>query len=419
MNVRDSEHIIAELSKKENYITTENLKEADLIIINTCSVREKPVAKLFSELGVFNRDKKEDAKIGVCGCTASHLGHEIIKKAPYVDFVLGARNVSKISEVLHMPKTVETSIEYDETEFGFESYRTDSLKSLINVTIGCDKQCTYCIVPATRGKEISVPSRLILDEVKKSVDGGAKEIMLLGQNVNGYGKSFTNSHEKIDFADLLNLVSEVPGVERIRFTSPHPLHMDDKFLETFSFDNKVAKHIHMPLQSGSTEILRAMKRGYTKEWFIERALRLRELNPKTTIGTDIIVAFPGESDKDFEDTLDVMDKVKFEQIFSFKFSPRPLTPAEHMERQIDPKLASERLEVLQNRYKNSLKTYHRNQIGKSFAVLVEEQREGCIVGKAENFYSVIAKSEQNMLGRVVPVKITGVAKGMLEGEVIQ
>ncbi len=418
MNVRDSEHIIAELSQKENYQTTTDLQEADLIIINTCSVREKPVAKLFSELGVFNRDKKEGAKIGVCGCTASHLGREIIKKAPFVDFVLGARNVSKISGVINTPKAVEVSIENDETEYSFETYRSDPLKALINISIGCDKQCTYCIVPATRGKEISIPSKIIIDEVKKSVDRGAKEIMLLGQNVNGYGKNFSKSDEKIDFSDLLEKVSLVEGVERVRFTSPHPLHMDDKFLEVFSFNPKIAKHMHMPLQSGSTKVLRAMKRGYTKEWFIERALKLRELNPLTTIGTDIIVAFPGESDEDFEDTLDVMRQVNFEQIFSFKFSPRPLTVAEHMEGQIDPVLASKRLERLQNLYKENLKSYHDNQIGKQFAVLVEEFRDGFIIGKAENFYSVMAPCEKDLVGKIVPVKVTGIARGMLKGEIL-
>lgn len=418
MNVRDSEHIIAELSKKEEYHTTENVEEADLILINTCSVREKPVAKLFSELGMYNKKKKVGSKLGVCGCTASHLGKEIIKKAPYVDFVLGARNVSKITEVIEKPKSVEISIENDETEYNFENYRSDPLKTLINISIGCDKQCTYCIVPATRGKEISIPSKIILDEVKRSVDGGAKEIMLLGQNVNGYGKNFSSSDEKIDFSDLLQKVSEVSGVERVRFTSPHPLHMDDKFLEVFSYNDKIAKHMHMPLQSGSTQILKAMKRGYTKEWFIERALKLRDMNPKTTIGTDVIVAFPGESDEDFEDTLDVMNQVNFEQIFSFKFSPRPLTAAEFMEGQIDPDLGSKRLERLQCQYKASLKGYHEAQIGKIFAVLVEEFRDGFITGKAENFYSVIAKTDTNLVGKIVPVKITGTGRGMLESEII-
>lgn len=418
MNVRDTEHIIAELNSHENYSETKTIEEADLILINTCSVREKPVAKLFSELGVFNKIKKQGAKIGVCGCTASHLGKDIIKKAPFVNFVLGARNVSKIKDVIHQDKAVEIDTSYDETTYDFKNYRSENSRALINISIGCDKQCTYCIVPATRGKEISIPSKLILDEVKRSVDNGAKEIMLLGQNVNSYGKRFTGSEEDIDFPDLLTQVSEVNGVERIRFTSPHPLHMDDKFMEVFSFNPKVAKHMHMPLQSGSTEVLRAMKRGYTKEWFLERAAKLRSLNSMTTIGTDIIVAFPGESDADFEDTLDVMRQVNFEQVFSFKFSPRPLTAAEFMDGQVDPKLASERLDRLQTLYKDSLKGYHEAQIGKIFAVLVESYENKKIFGKGENYFSLKADGAADMVGKLVPVKAIGVSKGMLEGEIV-
>jgi tRNA-2-methylthio-N6-dimethylallyladenosine synthase len=179
MNSRDSEHMIAAL-EKEGYETTDDMPSADLILINTCSVREKPVAKLFSELGVFNKKKKEGAKIGVCGCTASHLGKEIIKRAPYVSFVLGARNVSKIREVLHKEKAVEIDINYDESEFAFDDFRTSPFKAYINISIGCDKQCTFCIVPKTRGEEISIPDELIIREAQRAVNNGAKEIFLLG-----------------------------------------------------------------------------------------------------------------------------------------------------------------------------------------------------------------------------------------------
>ena len=191
MNVRDSEHIIAELSQKEDYSLTQNIEEADLILINTCSVREKPVHKLFSEVGAFEKAKKRGAKIGVCGCTASHLGSEIFKRAPYVDFVLGARNVSKITKAVNTPKFISTDINHDESEYAFGEFRGSPYKSHINISIGCDKKCTYCIVPHTRGDEISIPSSLILKEVEKAAKSGAKEIFLLGQNVNNYGKRFS------------------------------------------------------------------------------------------------------------------------------------------------------------------------------------------------------------------------------------
>ncbi|MGZ5209042.1 MAG: tRNA (N6-isopentenyl adenosine(37)-C2)-methylthiotransferase MiaB, partial [Sulfuricurvum sp.] len=299
MNVRDSEHMVAELNALEGYELTDEASEADLILINTCSVREKPVHKLFSELGVFNKLKKPDAKIGVCGCTASHLGKEIIKRAPYVNFVLGARNVSKIAHVLHKDKAVEIEIDYDESQFAFKDFRTSAYKAYINISIGCDKQCTFCIVPKTRGDEISIPSDLIVAEARRAVENGAKEVFLLGQNVNNYGRRFSGKHEKVNFTELLRRVSALEGLERIRFTSPHPLHMDDEFIEEFARNPKICKSMHMPLQSGSTNILKAMKRGYTKEWFLNRAAKLREMVPNVSISTDIIVAFPGESDEDF------------------------------------------------------------------------------------------------------------------------
>ena len=296
MNVRDSEHIIAELSQKENYELTQDISEADLIIINTCSVREKPVSKLFSELGSFKLKKKPNAKIGVSGCTASHLGKEIIKRAPYVDFVLGARNISKITQVVNKKHAVEIDTNYDESTYVFGDYRSNPYKAFINISIGCDKKCTFCIVPVTRGEEISIPSRLIIQEVKKVVESGAKEVTLLGQNVNNYGRRFSTQEEGAkNFTELLKEVSKVKGLERIRFTSPHPLHMDDEFLHEFATNPKICKQIHVPLQSGSTRILKEMKRGYTKEWFLNRCEKIRKLVPDVAISTDIIVGFPGES----------------------------------------------------------------------------------------------------------------------------
>jgi tRNA-N(6)-(isopentenyl)adenosine-37 thiotransferase enzyme MiaB len=347
MNSRDTEHMIAELSEKENYEVCENFADADLILINTCSVRERPVQKLFSELGAFNKKKKEGAKIGVCGCTASHLGDEIIKRAPYVSFVLGARNVSKITQVLHKEKAVEIDINYDESEFAFKDFRSSPYKAYINISIGCDKACTFCIVPKTRGEEISIPASLIVSEAQKAVDAGAKEVFLLGQNVNNYGRRFSGDQEKVNFTELLRRLSKIEGLERIRFTSPHPFHMDDEFIEEFSKNPKICKSMHMPLQSGSSKVLKDMKRGYTKEWFLNRVAKLRALCPEVSLSTDIIVAFPGETHEDFLETLDVMEKVRFDQIFSFKYSPRPLTEAEHFTDVVDEDVASARLTELQ------------------------------------------------------------------------
>jgi tRNA-2-methylthio-N6-dimethylallyladenosine synthase len=419
MNERDSEHMIAELQEKENYELTTDSTEADLILINTCSVRERPVHKLFSELGAFNKKKKENAKIGVCGCTASHLGKEIIKRAPYVDFVLGARNVSKITEVLHKPKAVEIDIDYDESQFAFSEFRGSQHKAYINISIGCDKSCTFCIVPKTRGDEISIPTDLILNECERATQAGVKEIFLLGQNVNNYGRRFSGEHEKVNFTELLRRISEIKKVKRIRFTSPHPFHMDDEFIEEFAGNPKICKSMHMPLQSGSSEILKMMKRGYSKEWFLERAAKLRKMVPNVSISTDIIVAFPGESDKDFEETLDVMRQVRFEQVYSFKYSPRPLTEAAEMSNVVDSELGSERLAYLQGLQNSIIDEITAGYVGEIFEVMFEEAREGgYIAGRSDNNVMIKVQADESLLGTFARVKVTKNGRMAQIGEIL-
>ncbi len=421
MNVRDSEHIIAELSSKKSFELTENIKDADLIIINTCSVREKPVSKLFSEVGRFRQVKKNGAKIGVVGCTASHLGKDIIKRAPYVDFVLGARNISKITEVLEKRHAVEVDIDYDESTYVFGEYRSNPYRAMINISIGCDKQCTFCIVPSTRGDEISIPSDLIISEIKKAVVSGAKEIILLGQNVNNYGKRFSsNSDENIDFVGLLQLVSEIDGLERIRFTSPHPLHLDDRFIDEFAKNPKISPQIHIPLQSGSSKILKKMKRGYSKEWFLDRCFKIREMVKDVAISTDVIVGFPSESDEDFEDTMDVLEQVKFEQMFSFVYSPRPNTPATTYKEQVEPKVAKDRLMRLQNRHDEIVDTLMAKQVNKIVKVYFDELKaNGKVAGRASDGRLVTIKGSEEYLGKIVDVKITKAFRRFLEGEVLK
>lgn len=420
MNERDSEHMIAELSQKEDYTLTDSVEDADLILINTCSVRERPVHKLFSELGAFNKKKKEGAKIGVCGCTASHLGEEIIKKAPYVSFVLGARNVSKITEVLHKPKAVETDINYDESQFAFNDFRSSPYKAYINISIGCDKQCTFCIVPKTRGEEISIPADLIVAEAQKAAKNGAKEVFLLGQNVNNYGRRFSGEHEKMNFTQLLRRVSAVEGIERIRFTSPHPFHMDDEFLEEFASNPKICKSMHMPLQSGSSKILKEMKRGYTKEWFLNRVEKLRAVCPEVSISTDIIVAFPGESDEDFEETLDVMRQVEFDQIFSFKYSPRPLTEAQNYPNPVDPEVAKERLVRLQALHQEISDRKIQRHKDKVYEVYFEElSHDYYVKGRTNTNVIVKVKGSEELLGTFKNVRITEVARTVMTGEIVE
>lgn len=418
MNVRDSEHMIAELNKKEPYELTDKVDDADLIIINTCSVREKPVSKLFSEIGIFNKYKKKTAKIGVTGCTASHLGRDIIKRAPVVDFVLGARNVSKLSKVIDKRHAVEIDIDHDDSMYAFGEYRTNPFKAMVNISMGCDKSCTYCIVPATRGDEVSIPSNLIVNEIQKAVDTGAKEIMLLGQNVNNYGKYFTSEQDKCNFTELLQKISTIDGLERIRFTSPHPLHMDNEFLEEFASNPKICKQIHVPLQSGSTSLLKDMKRGYSKEWFLNRCQKIRTLCPTATISTDIIVGFPNESDKDFEDTMDVLNQVRFEQLFSFKYSARPHTAAADYENQIPNEIASARLTKLQARHTQIVDEVMEAQMDKSHMVYFDELKSGGRVsGRSDDGKLFFVEGSEELLGQIKSVLVTKISRGVLTGVV--
>lgn len=420
MNDTDSQHIQAELEKHKGYIKTDKLEDADLIIINTCSVREKPVQKLFSEIGQFNKKKKEGAKIGVCGCTASHLGKDIIKRAPYVDFVVGARNISKIKDVVDVKGAVEVSISNDDSMYEFASAKSNNYRTSINISVGCDKKCTYCIVPSTRGEEISIPPEMILNQIQKAVDNGAVEVMLLGQNVNSYGRRFSDKRARYSFTKLLQDISKIEGLKRIRFTSPHPLHMDDEFIEEFARNPKISKCIHMPLQSGSTSVLKAMKRGYTKEWFLNRAEKLRNLVPNLRITTDIIVAFPGETQEDFLDTLDVVNKVRFDQIFNFKYSPRPNTKAlELKDLEIDDEIGSARLTELIELHKKHLEDSMPKLIGTTVNVLVEALKpNGEVSGYTDNYYQVFAKGSDELLGKFVDIKITDVTRTALKGEVV-
>ena len=420
MNDTDSQHIAAELEKYKDYKQTDKMEDADLIIINTCSVREKPVQKLFSEIGQFNTKKKENAKIGVCGCTASHLGEDIIKRAPYVDFVVGARNISKIKDVVDKKGAVEISIDNDESTYEFARVETSMYKTSVNISIGCDKECTYCIVPATRGDEISIPPEMIVEQIEKDVAKGAVEVMLLGQNVNSYGRRFSDGRPKTTFTKLLQEVSKVEGLERIRFTSPHPLHMDNEFIEEFAKNPKISKCIHMPLQSGSTSILKAMKRGYSKEWFLNRAAKIRELVPNVRITTDIIVAFPGETEEDFEDTIDVIKQVKFDQIFNFKYSPRPNTQALNLkDLELPDEVGSRRLTEVIELHKQHQSELMDAMIGKEVEVLFENLKpNGEISGFTDNFLQVFAKGSDELLGKFVKVKVISATRTALKGEII-
>ncbi len=419
MNEKDSENIKALLESE--YIPTDDSSNADLIIINTCSIREKPVSKLFSELGTYNKHKKAKAKIGVCGCSASHLGQSIIKRAPYVDFVVGARNISSIPDAVKTNGFVKTDITNDDSELIVYAKSSNKYVRKINISLGCDMKCSYCIVPSTRGKEVSIPADIIINEAKKAVDDGVVEILLLGQNVNSYKKDGMN------FTKLLQEVSKIKGIERIRFTSPHPTHMSDEFLEEFANNPKICKNIHIPLQSGSNTILKQMKRTYTREWFLDRCEKIRQIKD-VRISTDIIVGFVGESDSDFEDTLDIVKKVEFEQVYNFIYSPRPNTTALDIGEAVDKQIATKRLNTLIELHKQIADKKMASYVGKSFSVLFDNLNDGILSGYSDNYVKVkvdmrdkngfVSDEAISHLGKIKNVKITLAQRTGVLGELV-
>jgi tRNA-2-methylthio-N6-dimethylallyladenosine synthase len=380
MNEEDSEQMSLYLQER-GYEPAEQVEDADVVLLNTCSVRRKPEDKVFSTLGHLRqlKQRKPQMVIGVCGCMAQLRADEIRQKAPFVDMIVGTAHVSQVGALLEealqkrrlamrldLPErkgTIVTDIPERKVD------RTPKLKAFVPIQYGCDKFCTFCIVPITRGRERSRPTADIVEEVRRLAERGTKEITLLGQTVNSYGKNLLEG--RVPFARLLKLLSDIDGIERIRFTSPYPRDFRDDLISAIAELPKVMEHVHLPLQSGDNDILKAMRRLYTVEQFEEVAAKLRERVPGIAITTDIIVGFPGETDEQFENTLRVVERIRFDGAFMFAYSPRPGTPAAQMENQVPRAVKQERLQrliALQNRITCEINSA---QVGQVFEVLVE------------------------------------------------
>ena len=327
MNVADSEMIEGILQSK-GYYPIKRMDSADIIFVNTCAIREHAEEKVHSRLGVFSKIKnnKPNVIIGVLGCMAQHLKDDILDSKPYVDIILGPDSYRKLPKLLERNKVdkkniVDTQLSRYEVYNNFFPSRNEGINAWVSIMRGCDKFCTFCIVPFTRGRERSRSPNNIIDEVKKAVDEGFVEITLLGQNVNSY------KYDNYSFDYLLKNIAEINGVQRLRYTSPHPQDMTDDVLYVMSHYDNICNAVHFPLQAGSNEVLKRMNRSYTKSHFIERAHRIRDILPNCGLSTDIIVGFPGETNSQFEETLNVMNEVKFDSAFTFKYSPRLGTKA--------------------------------------------------------------------------------------------
>ena len=379
MNVHDSEKLAGSL-EREGYTKANDPDDADVILLNTCSIREKAEEKVFAELGGLRRLKQHNPRLvlGVCGCVAQQEGDRIYRRAPYVDFVIGTRATSSLPEIvrrLHAGdssarRTTDTEYRHDSIRFPFDSIRREGLgagKAFVTIIEGCNHRCTYCIVPKTRGREICRDMDLVLAEVRSLASQGVREVEFLGQTVNAYRDARGRT-----LADLLLAASAVDGVERIRFTTSHPAQMTERIIDAMAASRpKVCPYLHLPVQSGSSAVLRAMRRGYDRGRYLEKISRLRRCIPDLRFGTDIIVGFPGETDEDFRDTLSLLEEVEYDTCYSFTYSPRPGTAAPGLGKAVPLSEKLERLARLQALQKEIQARRNRAWIGQEVQVLVE------------------------------------------------
>lgn len=423
MNVHDSEEIKASLENL-GYEEVNDMKIADLVILNTCAVRENAHDKVFGFLGRCKHLKKEkkDLIVCLCGCMAQEesVVNEIMSKHPYIDIVFGTHNINQLSKLL-IEKENKQNIEVYSIEGNvFESinYKRDSrVSAWVNIMYGCDKFCSYCIVPYTRGKQRSRKSEYVLEEVEKLKNDGYKEITLLGQNVNAYGKDLEN---EINFAELLRRVSDI-GIERIRFVTSHPWDFTDEMIDVINERENIMPYIHLPLQSGSSKILRMMGRRYTKEEYLCLVDKIKSKIKNVAITTDIIVGFPNESEEDFKETLSVVDYVKYDGAFTFIYSPREGTPASQMEDLIPMSVKEERLKKL-NKIVNNFALMNNksleNTIQKVLILGTSEKDENKIYGYTETMKLVNVVGNEDLIGKIIDVKIVEAKSFSLDGIVL-
>ena len=418
MNEYDSEKLVLDL-EKNHYQQTGDIQEADMVLLNTCNIREKAAEKVYSELGRIKKfkDHKADLKIGVTGCVAQAESSEIFGRQPAVDFIVGPQSYHKFPEIISKLKDGERNI----IETSFQA--SDKFKSIASlagkpkpsafVTIqeGCDKFCTFCVVPYTRGKEVSRSQRDILNEIRESAKKGVKEVILLGQNVNAY------NFEGISFSSLIYSLAEIDEIKRIRFMTSHPRDMTDELITAFGNIPKLMPFLHLPVQSGSNRILKSMNRGHIVEEYVEIVNKLRSVRSDICFSSDFIVGYPGETDKDFQETIDLCEQVEFAQAYSFNYSSRPGTPASRKE-ELDENLKKTRLHILQDLLSKQQTTFLKSQKNTQHKVLFEKVGRGIdeYVGRTEQFSPVTVVNKENIVGEIKKVEINSVMSHSLKGD---
>ena len=428
MNEYDSEKMADVLAASETILRTDSPEDADIILFNTCSVREKAQERVFHELGRVRLLKKTnpDLIIGVGGCVASQEGAAIVARVPYVDVVFGPQTLHRLPQLIADRRRIgkpQVDVSFPEIEKfdHLPSAKVDGAAAFVTIMEGCSKFCTYCIVPFTRGDEVSRPFDDVLTEVASLAAQGVGEITLLGQNVNAYRGVMGDGEETADLALLIEYIAEIPGVERIRYTTSHPCEMTQRIIDCYASVPKLVSHLHLPVQSGSDRILAAMKRGYTALEYKSLVRRLRAVRPQIPLSSDFIVGFPGETEADFEKTMQLIDDVGFDASFSFLFSPRPGTPAAELSDDTPPEVQTARLMRLQQRIEALAQEVSQSMVGSIQRVRVEglskkDERE--LAGRTDNNRIVNFVGNPRLINRFIDVRITAALPHSLRGEVL-
>ena len=425
MNEYDSEKMLDMLSLEEKFIQTTNQDEADLLVLNTCSIREKAQERVFHQVGRWKKlkEKNPDLKIAIGGCVASQEGQQITKRAPAVDIVFGPQTLHRLpnmyrNAVKEEKNQIDISFPKIEKFDHLPDTKTDEPSAFVSIAEGCNKYCSFCVVPHTRGHEVSRPVQDIIEEIKNLADQGVREINLLGQNVNNY--KGIEGGEKKSLAFLIERTAKIDGIDRIRYTTSHPFEFRDDLVELYAHLPELVSHVHLPIQSGSDRILKLMRRRYTVEKYLDLVFRLKKNRPNISLSSDFIVGFPNESQQDFEDTLSVIDEIKYDESFSFIYSPRPNTPAAEMEDNVSPEEKKERLAILQNRL-----NYHAFNIGRKMVGTIErclvtgisKKNPGELQARTENNRVVNFPSSDKLIGEFVDIEIVDQLTNCLRGKI--
>ena len=413
MNEYDSNKMRDVLRDSHDLDLTEDISEADVLLINTCSIREKAEDKLFHQLGRWRKlkEKNPNLVIGVGGCVASQEGELILKRAPYVDMIFGPQTLHRLPNMLNdalHKNDISIDISFPEIE-KFDHLpepHSDGASAFVSIMEGCSKYCTFCVVPYTRGEEISRPFNDVIQEVELLANQGVKEVNLLGQNVNSY-MGLMDDGEIADLALLIAIVAQIVGIERIRYTTSHPVEFSNRLIEAYAEVPELVSHLHLPVQSGSDKILGLMKRGHTAIEYKSKIRNLKKIRPDISISSDFIIGFPGETEKDFNDTVDLIDEIGFDKSFSFIYSKRPGTIASNMPDDVNPEIKKQRLAIIQDRLNANTEEISKSMIGSLQKVLVEgaSKKGGTLSGRTENMRTAHFPGGKELIGKIVTVKI--------------